>query len=290
MARARRRTSQCALPVRSVNAEGMQQHAGPAARELAVELREAQVVADREPDRAENGRRRHDLVPGHDGPRFLEVLHARQVDVEEVDLAVDGERRPVGPEEDAGVADARVAGDALGKRAREQRDARPAGEGRHPAHPGAVEVLGLGHGLALGAEEGEVLGEADEGGSARRRLLHEALGGGEVALHVGGGGHLHDGREGPRAHFAGPRRPVPSRRARGGRTGEAGGVARAAGSGRGARDAGPRRRASPPAPLAGRAAARPRPRPAGSARRTRRTAGTRRRPAGGRRRPCGRGR
>ena len=91
------------------------------------------------------------------------------------------------------------------------------GEGRHPPDPRAVEVLGLRHRLALGAEEREVLGQADEGGAPRGGLLDEGLGRGEVALHVGGGRHLHDRGEGAGrgAHRAPAPRPVAGRGAAG---------------------------------------------------------------------------
>jgi len=114
MARARKQD----LPVRLARPLGERggdaQDPGPAA---ATARGRARGSAGRSRSRARPGRGRsapHDLVPGHDRLRFLEVLHARQVDVEEVDLAVDRDPRPVGPEEHGRVAHARVAGHALG--------------------------------------------------------------------------------------------------------------------------------------------------------------------------------
>jgi hypothetical protein len=130
------------------------------------------------------------------------VLHPRQVDVEQVDLPVAGERLAVRADQHRGVAHARVARDVLGQAAEQQRDAEPSRQIGHPPYPRSVDCLRLGHRLALRAQEGEVLGQADERGAAAGGLLDECFGRGQVPLDVGGRGHLHDGSDGAlgRAH------------------------------------------------------------------------------------------
>ena len=61
----------------------------------------------------------------------------------------------------------------------------------HAPRPGAVQGLRLRDGLAFGAQEGEVLGEADEAGAARGGGRDEPLRAVEVALDLRRRGHLH---------------------------------------------------------------------------------------------------
>jgi hypothetical protein len=147
------------------------------------------------------------------GTRLLQVLQARKVDVEQVDLPVDRDRRAIPSEQDRRVVDTRVAVDALGDAPQQDGDSVAARGFRQAADPRAVERLRLGHGLALAAEEREVFGQADERRAAGGRLRDQRLRDGQVALDVGGRGHLGRGHDQTRAHrraatrFRGPRRP-----------------------------------------------------------------------------------
>ena len=115
--------------------------------------------------------------PGQHGARLLEVLHARQVDVEQVDLAVDGERLRRPARAAPRCCSTRVSpATRSGRLPSSSVSAMPRGQRRHARDPGAVERLRLGHGLALAAQEREVLGQRDEARAARGRLLDQALG------------------------------------------------------------------------------------------------------------------
>ena len=107
--------------------------------ELAVELGEAQVVADRKADAVRNGRAATtSSSPGHHDLRFLQVLHARQVDVEQVDLAVRRrESPPSGPSRTEVLWTLLVARDPLRQAAQEQRDLRGVAQGPPCAGPTA---------------------------------------------------------------------------------------------------------------------------------------------------------
>ena len=104
IARARSSTSQWSLPVSSVNAEGTVITVAPRDGEDPVELREAQVVADGQPERRRPGapRRADDLVAGL-LVVGLAIGDPADVDVEHVDLAVAASSSPSGPIRDGGV-------------------------------------------------------------------------------------------------------------------------------------------------------------------------------------------
>ena len=91
IARARSRGSQWSLPVGGGERRRQHHRVGTAVEEGAEELREAQVVARRHADPKRSRVGDHDVVAGGDRGR-LPVGGARDVDVEEVDLAV-GRRR-----------------------------------------------------------------------------------------------------------------------------------------------------------------------------------------------------
>src|SRR6185312_3816816 len=85
------------------------------------ELREADVVADGQPDRPP--------FPAHDHGLFARFLRLRlavdvtaDLDVEEVDLAVEAEQLAVGPEDQARVRELLAPVAALGDRPANERD------------------------------------------------------------------------------------------------------------------------------------------------------------------------
>src|SRR5437899_7272668 len=75
------------------------EHPGPLAGQAPVQLGEAHVVADREADAAGGGFGDHDRFAALDRLRFLEVLEPGHVDVEEMDLAIGGERLALGSDQ-----------------------------------------------------------------------------------------------------------------------------------------------------------------------------------------------
>ena len=145
-------------------------------REDPIQLGEAQVVADAEPDTPALDLAGHGLVPGLLRLR-LAVHVPAHLDVEQVDLAVDGGDLALGVEDDARVRELLAAVAPLGDRAAHERDpvrARPA------AHRldrlAAVERLGdleedLGRPDAV-----PLLGQEDDVGAGRGGAGHERLG------------------------------------------------------------------------------------------------------------------
>ncbi len=95
----------------------------------------------------------------------LAVGLAADLDVEHVDLAVDGLLLAVGPEVHGGVRAALGALDALGDRAGDEVDAQLARGRRRPCERGAVERLGARCGLLGRAEHGPLLRQHDELGA-----------------------------------------------------------------------------------------------------------------------------
>ncbi len=151
-----------------------------------VELGEAQVVADGQAQgRAAGGFRQDDLGARILGGR-LAVDGARDLDVEHVDLAVDGLDLAVGADVDARVGGLLLALDALDDRAGEQVDGELAGDLARPRDGGSVERLGGRRDILGRADEAPLLRQGDELGAVGRRCAHEALGGGEVGLLVVG--------------------------------------------------------------------------------------------------------
>ena len=171
MARARSSTSQWSLPVRSVNADGTASTRAPRARERAVQLGEAQVVADREAERPKAVSATTSSAPGSDRPRLLEVLHAGQVDVEQVDLAVDapacGRRARAAPR---CCRSACRPATASGQAAEQQRELEAARQRRHAATQGPSSACGSGTGSPSERRNAKFSGSADEARAARRRL------------------------------------------------------------------------------------------------------------------------
>ena len=76
---------------------------GPVAHQPAIEVAEPQVVADRQAQPAQRRRDDDRRVARRDALRLAAADRLGDVDVEEVDLAVGGQGRAVGAEQDAGV-------------------------------------------------------------------------------------------------------------------------------------------------------------------------------------------
>ena len=162
-----------------------------AARELAVELGEAQVVTDAQAQLdAAGGARDDDLVARLVGVG-LAVAGPADLDVEHVDLAVGRARLAVGAEVHGGVADAVGALDVLGDRAGDEVDAELARGVTRPRQRGAVERLGAGGGLLGAREHGPFLGQDDEIRARRGGGARESVRGLEVAVAVRSRVELH---------------------------------------------------------------------------------------------------
>jgi hypothetical protein len=150
-----------------------------------VQLGEAQVVTDGQADRGavlELGQ--DDLVARLVGVG-LEVLAALDLDVEQVDLAVDGLEFPVRSDVDAGVGALRVAVAALHQRSRNEVDPQLLREALRPAH---CRVLLDGRGgtlvvVAVAAHVG-ALGQQHELRAVRGGGAGQSLGAGEIRVAV----------------------------------------------------------------------------------------------------------
>ena len=185
------------LPVRARRRDGEGGRHGDdpraADREDPVELREADVVADRQaqPDAA-GGRADDDLLA-----RLLvlglAVDHALDDDVEHVDLAVGGADLAVGADVQRRVAQALGALDALGDRAGDELDAELARDRARPRHRRAVERLRARAQVVAAAERAPLLGQHDELRAVRRGRAREAVRALEVAREVGRAGQLDGG-------------------------------------------------------------------------------------------------
>jgi hypothetical protein len=126
----------------------------------------------------------------------LAVGAPADLDVEHVDLAVDGLQVAARPGVHGRVGPALPALHALGHRARDDVDAELARRRPGPCDGGAVERLGGRRGLLRRAEHRPLLGEHDELGTLGGGLAGEAVRGREVALAIrcgmkldGGGAH-----------------------------------------------------------------------------------------------------
>src|SRR5207249_7782548 len=135
-----------------------EQHLGAGAYEAAVELWEAEVVADRESERAEPGRHGHHFVTGRARRRFADRDAAGEVDVEEMQFAVAGHERAARVEEAARVVGARLAGRLLEERAGREMDRELACERRQALGGGPGNRLGDRGLLGARAAPGEHLG------------------------------------------------------------------------------------------------------------------------------------
>ncbi len=170
------------------------EEAGATLRQRAVELRESQVVADGQSDRAERRVEQRQLLPRRDGGRLdVGVAAARaQIDVEEMDLPIDRSDLAVRGAAHAGVVDASVVLARLGKAAAHEPEAKLARPGAQSGHDFAVERLGAGNGMPLAAQIGEILGQRDELCAASGRFPHQRVGRGEIRRQIVHRGHLYD--------------------------------------------------------------------------------------------------
>ena len=191
IARARRSTSQWSVPVACWNCAGTNSTSAPIDHQTAVQLREAQVIADREADPADVGLVRDELVARCERRRFAERRLTRQVHVEQVDLPVRRDQFAVPIEQDR----RRVPMFAV-----ELDDA--AAQHPHLSRAGDVgealcrrtgDRLGGGGSAGGRAEIGEHLGKRGKVGVAVRGLTEESLGEGDVRLDVVSGTHLTQG-------------------------------------------------------------------------------------------------
>ena len=187
---------------------GHYQEARTALHQRAVELRKADVVADRESNAAE-GRLGHDYVSAwsHRGGFGESVATgAAQIDVEQMDLPVHRSEPAVGCHHDTGVVHPGVAFDRLRKGAAHQPDAVLTGPLAQEAHDLAAEGLGAGNGQSLAAQVGEVLGQRHQLRTLLGGRSHQLGGARKVARHPVGGRHLHEAyphlRLRPQAHSA----------------------------------------------------------------------------------------
>jgi hypothetical protein len=186
------------LPVRLAGlgreGAGHGHEARPASGELAVELRETHVVADREAQASERRGGHHALLAGGDADRLFDHITAviAQIDVEEVDLPVHRLDRAIGREQRAGVVYARLPRDRLGDRARQDPDAERAGERADAADDFPIDGLGVGKRSALASQVRKHLGQRDELGTALHDLADALLRRLEVGRQIVGRRHLND--------------------------------------------------------------------------------------------------
>ena len=172
---------------------GHRDQLGAAQGEDPVELGEAQVVADAHAQLQAVGELgHHDLVAGILGGG-LGVHGTVDLDVEQVDLAVDRLDLPVGPDVDAGVEALLGVLDVLEQRAGDQVDAELGGGAARPRDRRAVQGLGPGGHVLARAEHGPLLGQDDELGAARGGLADEPVGPFQVTIGVLGGVELDGG-------------------------------------------------------------------------------------------------
>ena len=74
---------------------GHRQHLGAGLGERAIERGEAQVVADRKPDRSANARRQDGFRARHDGGGFAIAMAITQIDIEQMNLVVARSNRAI---------------------------------------------------------------------------------------------------------------------------------------------------------------------------------------------------
>jgi hypothetical protein len=171
-----------------------EQHARALDRQGAVELGEAQVVADGQSEAdAAGGVRLHDLVAALLRLR-LAVDLAAHLHVEHVDLPVDGLELAVGTDVHGRVRELVAVVAPLHDRPGHEVDAELAGQLARPLDRGAVESFRAGQVGVVGAEHVELLRQHHERGAVGRGGTREPIGLREVAglvlprveLHSGG--------------------------------------------------------------------------------------------------------
>src|SRR5262249_44086743 len=144
--------------------------------QAAIKLGKPQVVADAKPDRAARGARRNDFAARKLDVGLLNRDAARQIDVEEMDFAIDGQMRAVGAEQHRGGVALGLAGRVLGYRSRYNMQVEFAREPRNRCQRFALQRLRGGGLFRTLAAPVESLGQSDQVGAARRSEPNEALG------------------------------------------------------------------------------------------------------------------
>jgi hypothetical protein len=158
-----------------------------------VELGKAHVVADGQAQLdAVGGGAEHDLL-ARGLVIGLAVHGAVDLDVEHVELAIGRLDLAVGADVQRGVAQLRLAVDALGDRAGHEVDAQLARRVARPRDRPAVERLGAVAQIGAAAEQAPFLGQHDEARAIGRSAAHEAIGRLEVAGLVRSRRELHGG-------------------------------------------------------------------------------------------------
>ena len=158
---------------------GHGEQAGAAQGEDPEQLREAQVVTDAEAERSSSPTGAVTISAPGLLVLGLAVGDAAGVDVEHVDLAVDGEVLAVGADQDRGVGGL-LALAALGDAAGEQVDAELARPAAGGGQARAVERLGAGEQLLAAGQQVPLLRQRDELGAVGGGGAHQPLGRGEV--------------------------------------------------------------------------------------------------------------
>ncbi len=152
------------------------QHARPVDREAAVELGEAQVVADGQTESQATGERAEDDLVARRLAVGLAVLAAADEHVEHVQLAVGRAVTAVGADVDRGVVAALgVLGGPLGDRAGDEVDLQLARDRARPAQRRAVERLGPGALVLRRAVHRPLLGQDDQGRAIASGGPHETV-------------------------------------------------------------------------------------------------------------------
>src|SRR6185312_3056116 len=154
-------------------------------REDPVELWEAQVVADGQPERGVSGRLRQDDVLARLLGLGLAVLLPGDHDIEHVDLAVDALDLTVGTDVHGRVRELVPPLAQLGDRAGHEVDAELArGRARPVDRAPALDRLRALAVVVVGAQDVELLGQNDQLRAVRRGRARQAVGGLEVAVLV----------------------------------------------------------------------------------------------------------
>ena len=117
---------------------------GAGESQAAIEFGEAQVVTDAKPDCAARRVCRDDLAARELDVGLLDRHAARQIDVEEMDFAIDGHMSAVGADQHGRVVALGLAGRVLGYRAGDDMQAELAGQARNRRQRFALERFGGG--------------------------------------------------------------------------------------------------------------------------------------------------
>ena len=179
------------LPGGTGEGAGHRQHTRPRLGEQAVEIGEAQVVADREPDDSRCGGGDHGTVAGFVVRRLLPALSAADLDIEHVDLVVARLQLTLRTEE-AGAVDRAAVRSEQGERAAQQIDAVGCSQIGEPNHCRVLVLRTQDREERLPVFLNQVrrFRRSHELRAVRGRFADQRLGIVEIALRVGAGPHL----------------------------------------------------------------------------------------------------